>query len=169
MSIIDIIIGTPIWVWIVLGYLLIAGIKATYPTTAPLWKLSIMPTVLLCWGFYSIYLKCIACFPLFILWACMITVGILFGQFLIRKTSFTFDKNTQLFQMPGSWVPLLLSCAFFIVKYVMGATYALVPAMKTNLILMSIDVALSALIAGIAWGQFTVQSYTHYRDTHRSY
>jgi hypothetical protein len=75
------------------------------------------------------------------------------------------DTNTRRFHIPGSWLPLLLACSFFAVKYAMGATYALMPEMRTNLALMSFDVAVSALIAGLAWGRFTVYLLTYQRNT----
>jgi hypothetical protein len=165
MNFIDIIAGAPIWVWVILGYLLVVGIMATRPTAVPLWKLGIMPSIFLWWSFFSIYPKCMACWPLFILWIVVFTIALMIGQQLARSTNFTFDKNTRLFHLPGSWFPLIVSCAFFAVKYSMGATYAIMPLMRTNLMLMSVDVALSALIAGLAWGRFTVYSLAYHHNT----
>jgi len=165
VNFIDIITGTPIWVWVILGYLLVVGIMATRPTVVSLLKLGIMPSIFLWWSFYSIYLTCTACWPLFILWVLVYTVSMMIGQQITRNTNFSFDKNTRLFHIPGSWFPLLLSCSFFVVKYAMGATYALIPEMRTNLMLMSVDVAISALIAGLAWGRYTVYLLTYRRNT----
>lgn len=165
MTILDIITNTPIWVWVILGYLLVVGIMATRPTTVSLLKLGIMPSIFICWSFYSLYLKCTACWQLFILWVVVFTVGVMIGQHLMRRIPIIFDLNRRLFHIPGSWFPLLLSCSFFAVKYAMGATYAMMPETRTNLALMSFDVVVSALIAGLAWGRFTVYLLTYQRNT----
>jgi uncharacterized protein DUF6622 len=169
MAILDIISSTPIWVWVILGYLLVVGSMATRPMTVSLLKLGIMPSIFIWWSFYSLYLKCTVCWPLFILWVVVFTISMLIGQQITRSTNFTFDTNTRLFHIPGSWFPLLLSCSFFAVKYAMGATYALMPEMRTNLALMSFDVAVSALIAGLAWGRFTVYLLAYQHDTCKRY
>jgi hypothetical protein len=168
VTILDIVTGTPIWVWVILGYLLVVGIMATRPTTVSLLKLGIMPSIFIWWSFYSFYLKCTACWPLFIPWILVFVVSLLVGQQLMRKTPIVFDLNRRLFHVPGSWFPLLLSCSFFAVKYAMGATYAMMPEMRTNLALMSFDVAVSALIAGLAWGRFTIYLLTYQRNTRNS-
>jgi hypothetical protein len=164
VNFIDIVLGAPTWVWVILVYLLIVGIRAFYPTVVPLWKLGIMPTILLLWSFYSIYIKCTQCLPLFGLWLGALMVGIVLGYYMIVKTHVTFDASAGLFHMPGSIVSLMLSGIFFVIKYSMGVMYALTPDLKNNMVLTGLDIAISALIVGIVLGRFLMPLYEYYRS-----
>lgn len=154
MTILAIITGAPIWVWVIFVYLLIVGIKLTRPSVVPFFVVSIAPFIVLGWSFSSVYQKFLAHWPLLILWSCVFAVGTIIGQYLMNKTGFSFDPQTKLFHIPGSWMPFFIFLAFFSVKYTLGATYTLMPEMQTNLALMGFDVAISALLAGMLWGRF---------------
>jgi fucose permease len=41
----QIIIITPLWVWVLLAFLLYLGIRALRPGTAPLWRIAILPAL----------------------------------------------------------------------------------------------------------------------------
>jgi hypothetical protein len=50
MSVEAIVRGTPLWVWLLLAYLLSRGLKALKGGTTPLSKLAIVPVVFAVWG-----------------------------------------------------------------------------------------------------------------------
>jgi hypothetical protein len=43
----QIVTNTPVWVWVLLAYLLFIGVRALRPATTPLWRIAIMPHDLL--------------------------------------------------------------------------------------------------------------------------
>ncbi len=53
--VLQIVANTPIWVWVLLAYLLFIGIRALRPSTAPLWRIAILPMVFFVWGLASLY------------------------------------------------------------------------------------------------------------------
>ena len=47
---IGIITHTPVWVWILLAYLVWQGIKGMQPRTSTLWRALIVPAIFIVWG-----------------------------------------------------------------------------------------------------------------------
>ena len=160
MNFLDIILGTPWWVWILFGYLLIVGIKATKPNILPLWRIAVMPLIFVIWSIYSIYYKCIYCPKFFGIWFVALIFGILIGHLISMRLKSNIDSE-KLIHMPGSLIPLLLSMMFFVLKYGLGVTYSLYPVMKGDLILLNFDLLLSGLISGIFCGRFSCVLYKY--------
>ena len=46
----QVLIHTPLWVWILLAYLVWQGIKSMQPRKAPIWRALIVPVVFIAWG-----------------------------------------------------------------------------------------------------------------------
>jgi hypothetical protein len=156
MNIIDIIKGTPFWVWIILGYLVFQGIRATKPSVLSAWQLTIMPLLFIIWSLYSLCSKC-AEFNFFLgFWFIAFCVGIFIGYKIMQKVSFKIDAKTKLIHLPGSIIPLCLSMVFFLTKYGLGVTYSLNPIMRGDLYLMSFDLLISGLVAGLSAGRMFI-------------
>jgi hypothetical protein len=153
MNILDIVLGTPYWVWIVFSYLLWVGIQATKPSMVPLWRMSIIPLIFLAWSLSSIYARCIACMQLIGFWIAAITIGVLLGRYLMSRLDFRIDASAMI-HLPGSRSTLILSMIFFIVKYGLGVTYAVNPIMRSDLMVQGFDVMVSGFISGIFIGRF---------------
>ncbi len=132
MNLITIFQGTPYWVWGVFTYLLIIGIRATKPHTAYLARLGIVPAIFILWSIFSINskyglsLQTVGICCLFWLLS-LVTVIMLYT---IYKPALSIDKKSLIVTMQGSYLPLTLSLVFFSVKYILGATYAINPAMQ---------------------------------------
>ena len=163
MNIIDIVLGTPYQVWIMLSYLLWVGIQAIKPSTVPLWRMSIIPLIFLAWSLSSIYSRCIACTQLIGFWIASITIGALLGRYLMSRLDSRIDA-AGIIHLPGSSSTLILSMIFFLVKYGLGVTYALNPMMRSDLMVQAFDVMVSGLISGIFIGRF---GYIVYRYSSR--
>ncbi|MFJ5457730.1 DUF6622 family protein [Pectobacterium sp. CHL-2024] len=46
---------TPYWVWIVLGYLIYAGVKASQPRQQSLVRMLVVPMIFMAWGISAIF------------------------------------------------------------------------------------------------------------------
>src|SRR5262245_56202088 len=110
-SILDIISGTPWWVWFLFVYLIIVGIKALHPTIASWQRLIIMPTIFLLWAVVSIYKKYGLLLNVFLFLILNICIGLFLG-WNITKRGISIDKNTRLIHLRGSWFPLIFSMTF---------------------------------------------------------
>ena len=53
--VLQIVVNTPPWVWVLLAFLLFLGIRALQPSTAPLWRIAILPTVFCVWGVSGLF------------------------------------------------------------------------------------------------------------------
>ncbi len=155
MNVIDIILGTPLWVWLLFGYLIFAGLQSIKPQSIPLWKFSIVPIIFISWSLSTIYHKCQHCMSMSIIWLGTLSIGFMIGYFLIRKINIKLDKKTHIIYWPGSFMPLILSLIFFSVKYPLGAAYAINPVLKENTLILGVDIIVSGLISGIGLGRFT--------------
>lgn len=154
MSIIDILLGTPWWVWIVLGVLLIGGIKSLKTSVVSLWRLALTPFIFIIWSLYSFYTKYGPFRNLYFLWAALGGLGLRIGWGVFAKKHITIDKSTLLAHIPGSRIPLLLSLIFFLFKYGLGVLWALAPETRSLTLLWIADVATSGFASGFFGGQF---------------
>lgn len=152
--ILEILLHTPSWVYALFIYLAIRGIQSLYPTTASLHRLTYMPSIFTAWSLYSLYQKYHLQMPFSGLWIIAFIFGLLIGWYLFSYVSIRIDKNNNKIHLPGSWYPLLLSLAFFSIKYGIGVAQGIHPILRTNTHLMLLDVGLSAFINGLFWARF---------------
>lgn len=150
-NILQIIKGTPYWVWVLLAYLLLVGIENLKDRKVSLFRLAIMPSVFIIWSLFSLYSK--TTFSLVVYpfsWIAGTSLGFLF----IKKLNIRVDRSSKLVSVPGSIVPILLSCSFFLIKYSLGVTYALNPLFRFNMLMTGLDAGLSGIFSGFSFGRF---------------
>ena len=147
----QIITGTPYWVWVLFAYLLLIGVRALKKRRAPLYRFGIMPAIFILWSLSSLFSKPTS---LTVIWAALVLMGSLTSYHLASRLRITADKTSGLIEIPGSIIPLVLSCSFFSIKYILGVSFALDPLLKTNLLISGFDAAVSGLISGISVGRF---------------
>ncbi|CAB3752230.1 DUF6622 family protein [Paraburkholderia solisilvae] len=148
--------GTPVWVWILLVFLLSRGVKALNGGTAPLGKLAIVPVVFAVWGIVHLATEPAAGWQAACAWVFGVAVGLLAGAFIARKSRFTVDRSQKTVTLPGSAVSLILILVTFASKFWLGvelATSAPVPADSGYVVL---DALVSGIVAGIFAGRFLI-------------
>ena len=141
--------GTPIYIWVLLGYLLYIGIKSSRHSIVPLKVLAIMPVAFTTWGIYSVFGR--YGFSLLTMggWGVAMVIGIAIGILLMRSVGLKFDQEQKLVEMPGTWMTLILSMSLFSTKYFLGMKYAMSPGIN----LFSIELV-ACTISGILLGRF---------------
>lgn len=152
MNILDILWGTPWWVYALFVYLLIVGIKSLRPDSASLPRLLIAPTVFIIWSLYSINVKYGLSPTTVGLWALALSIGIFIGLSILSK-GIKINRQNMLVHIPGSWYPLICFMIFFVLKYSLGVTYAIAPNYATNIFFWTTDILASGLISGIFVGR----------------
>ena len=150
-SLLKILLGTPYWVWVLFIYLIFVGVHALNNRTVSLFRLGIMPIVFIAWSLSSLYSKTALPLTVWILFCCM---GIFVGYYMMSRLNISIDKNTKLINLPGSFISLILSCVFFLIKYCLGVSYALDPDLQANVVIIGLGAALSGAISGISLGRF---------------
>lgn len=113
---------TPLWVWLLLGYLVWQGIKAMQPRTTTIWRALIVPTIFIIWGLSRIgFNQQPTIWPL-VAWAiaalALLPVGILTPRL------FKVDHATGLISRPGSVFPLIRNVTVFALQYAVAVSAA---------------------------------------------
>ncbi|MFJ5507109.1 DUF6622 family protein [Pectobacterium jejuense] len=142
---------TPYWVWIVLGYLIYAGVKASQPRQQSLARMLVVPTIFMVWGisaiFHTLRLPLTAAGGFLL--ALMIGLGIGWAW---GKTSGIYLPESRRFQRTGSWRSLVLMLLTFCSHFYFSVQLALFPALAHDPVFCLLSGAASGITAGIFSG-----------------
>jgi hypothetical protein len=136
---------TPLWVWALLAYLLYRGWIALGDRTAPLWKVILLPLVMLGLALQGLLLQFwrhasvleLAALALLLAAAC---------SWRSTARQIQIQPGRTLLLVRGSWRPLALTLAIFSLKYAVGVTQALHPEWLRG--------TATALTLGLLYGMF---------------
>ncbi len=129
MSLIDIIKHTPVWVWGLLAALLVLGASQTRDREMGLARVTLLPLAMIglaLFGVASVFGAHLA--PLFA-WAVGMVVALALGGRLVAPRGARRLPMTNRLHVPGSWLPMALIVLIFVVKYYVGVSVALNPAL----------------------------------------
>lgn len=150
----QIITNTPIWVWVLLAYLLFVGIRALRPGTAPLWRVAIMPIIFFVWGLASLYTLHGLGLTRMLPWAAALVGGTVIGMLIASLQPIRADKTRHLVQMPGGPLTLILILLIFATKYEFGFLHATQPALFAEPRFWLSEIVISGVLAGMFVGRF---------------
>lgn len=138
---------TPTWVYVLLFVLIALGVSQSFPRTMTLRRSTVLPLVLVgvsLMGVVSTFERR----PLALLaWALALCGAVAAMHGRVDTSATHFSPVTQRFQLPGSWLPLVLMLGLFAVKFGAGVTLANQPQMAES--------AGFALAASAAYGLFS--------------
>ncbi|MFJ5493622.1 DUF6622 family protein [Pectobacterium carotovorum] len=142
---------TPYWVWIVLGYLIYVGVKASRPRQQSLARMLVVPMVFMVWGISAIFHTLrlpLAAAGGFLL---ALTIGLGIG-WAWGKTSGTYLPESRHFQRTGSWWSLVLMLLTFCSHFYFSVQLALFPVLAHDPVFCLLSGAVSGITAGIFSG-----------------
>ncbi|MCL6328855.1 hypothetical protein EXT51_04955 [Pectobacterium carotovorum subsp. carotovorum] len=142
---------TPYWVWIVLGYLIYAGVKASQPRQQSLVQMLVVPMIFIAWGISAIFHTLqipLAAAGGFLL-ALMIGLGIGWAW---GKTSGIYLPESRHFQRTGSWWPLALMLLTFCSRFYFSVQLARFSVLAHDPAFCLLSGATSGITAGIFSG-----------------
>lgn len=163
-TVLNILSGTPWWVYVLFVYLIVIGISALQPHTVSLYKLAMAPIIFIVWSLYSFHGKYGFSFSTLSLWSLALLIGIFIGWIVFSYHAIKVSKTNMLVHLPGSWIPLFFYLAFFMLKYCIGVIYALSPEMRINILFWLTDVIVSGVFSGIFAGRFLHIAKQYYRE-----
>lgn len=162
-TIIEALMHTPWWVFLLLGYLLIVGIQALQTRVISLYKIVIGPII---FSGLSIYTLLTASAEYIAIggWTAAILLGSATGFWQTNRLAIKVDRKHFLLQIPGSWSTLIIMLIIFSVKYYTGYSLARNPALAQE-----IHFTLSLLsISGLCTGLFLGKLIAYLRHFFRS-
>ncbi|MCG8710523.1 DUF1453 family protein [Brenneria sp. 4F2] len=141
---------TPSWVWVLLAYLIYAGIKARQPRRQSLPRLLLLPIVFLYWGASSI-LHTLAIREVAVAgFVLALSVGACLG-WMLGKTAGVYRPDSRDFERRGSSVPLVLMLLTFCLRFYFSVQLTWFPELADSVIFC----ALSGAVGGITGGIFS--------------
>ncbi|MEI7286839.1 DUF6622 family protein [Dickeya dadantii] len=143
-------LNTPVWVWLMLLFLIKRGISALQPRQIPLNRLFIVPVLFLIAGLY--HLKGFSFHPTILIYMISLILFCIIRISLLWKCPVEYDASSGLISRNGSPFVLILILASFIFKFAM--TFLL-----ENNLMLSMDFyfqclwgAGTGIVTGLSWG-----------------
>ena len=145
---------TPIWVWVLLVFLITRGIAAMKPGETSLGKLLIVPTLFTVWGIWSISTRYGAAPAAWGEWLAGIAVGMGLGWLLLRRATLRINPSTGALWRSADYSLLPLLLVTFLVKYGFEVAFAVSPALAGNGGFSAAYLLSSGLFTGIFIGKY---------------
>lgn len=166
---IQILMHTPAWVYVLFAALMGLGGRQLRTNTAPLWRVVLMPVAMIALAIYGV----VAAFghsPAglwgLVCWA-VAALALALALAVLRRplpASTRYDAASRRIHQSGSWVPLALILAIFLTKYSVGVMLAMHPELAQQ---SGLAVGISALY-GVFSGLFAGRALRLVRLAHRS-
>ena len=138
---------TPIWVWGLLVALVAYGLSQARARAVSLTRMTVLPLVLLALSFSGVVSTFAHATIAILAWAVGVIAAVTVGRRFMTVPGASWSAETGLLQVPGSWMPMVLMLALFLIKYGVGVTLAMNPA-------MALDTSFGAC-CGFAYGGFS--------------
>jgi len=149
----QIIYSTPIYVWAILGFLAFRGIKSSVDRELTVRAVVIIPLVMLALSIQGI-LSGFGADPL-VLAAWLVTMtaaaAVSWNMVSDKNVRILADRGTVFYR--GSWGPLVMMMAIFVMKYIVNVALHVNPALHTNMQFALISTALFGLFNGLFLGK----------------
>lgn len=158
MSFSEIITGAPLWVWIVLIYLISIGIRSMYNRSVYVPTLFLIPTALMVSKYQNIF-SSFESIAVAILFLC---IGSIVGIYFSIKTLITFKKEEFIVVIPGSYLMIVFLLTMFLIKFALGffkATHS-----EFAQYCEIVDILMSALFSGYFLGRACLFTYKFYKQ-----
>ena len=153
MQLIEIVMHTPWWVWVLLAYLIYSGVSLLSPNETSLWRMLLMPCIFLLWGIYGIFSKLHMPWTALLIYVAALIAGLFLGKFIMAKRRpAVLDAATGMVQRPGSKVPLVVVLFSFSCLYIVNVYAAYHPESPAELKFVVIYSLASGLAAGVFLG-----------------
>ncbi|WP_439448218.1 DUF6622 family protein [Stenotrophomonas sp. ATs4] len=123
---------TPLWVWLLLAFLITRGIAAMKPAETSLQKLAIVPALFAAWGAWSISHRFGASLTAWSEWLAGIATGAALGWLLLNRLKLTLDSGTGKLWRSADFSLLPLLLVTFLVKYGFEVAFAVSPSLSAS-------------------------------------
>jgi hypothetical protein len=131
MFLLQVIKGTPVWVWVILAALIVLGVQQMRPRSVKRYVVLIAPIVFLIIGVVSTGRSTVG----FIAWAAAIVGAGVFTALVWKPVgSARFDASTDRLLLSASVIPLIIMLSIFLLNYVIAVALVLHPAYGETLI-----------------------------------
>lgn len=153
----------PLWVWLLLAYLVWQGSRALSDHTVPLRRVALMPIVFIIWGLSGLISRSGGSMAPYLTWAtaaaCMMPAG-----YRIGPRHMTIDRARGVVHRTGTPWPLVRNVSLFTAQFAVGVAIAMLPEQRFELGLLR--AVLSGALAGYFLG-WALAFRRQYEDANR--
>lgn len=160
--------NTPVWVWLLLGFLVTRGIGAMKPGETSLTKLAIVPALFTAWGLWSISHRFGSSWEAWGEWLVGIGAGMGLGWMLLRRATLSLNLATGALWRSADYSLLPLLLVTFAVKYGFETALSVSPSLSADGIFRAAYLLLSGGFTGIFIGKYCRYLRASRRVTPRS-
>jgi hypothetical protein len=151
--ILQILAGTPLWVWGLLGALMTLGFVQSRPRAVSRLQLLALPLVLLALGLWSMWPGFVKQPLAAAVWLLSLGAFVALGLRLPRAAQAHWLVDRQRLQLPGSWFPMGLIVVIFSLRYVFAVAQALNPELRGLLLVQAPVAAAFGALTGLFTGR----------------
>jgi len=146
--------NTPLWVWVLLVFLITRGIAAMKPAETSLTKLATVPALFTVWGLWSISHRFGSTWGAWGEWLVGIGVGMALGWLLLRRATLTLNAATGKLWRSADYSLLPLLLVTFAVKYGFEVALSVAPSLAADGGFRAAYLLLSGGFTGIFIGKY---------------
>jgi hypothetical protein len=150
-NLIQILLHTPWWVYVLFGFILYVGIKATKMRSIPVRQLFIGPSIFTVLSIYILVGRIGDHFLYIIPWGIASIIGIAIGWVEMHRLNIVVDRKNRLLKIPGSAFTLILFLLFFGSNYYYGFLSATDPERVKQIQFVIYILLVSGIGTGIMW------------------
>lgn len=136
----------PIWIYLLLGYLVFVGVRALRPRILGLWRLLVVPGVFIVWGVVGLVQRSAAVPDAFLYWGAGTAAGTALAFLL--PMAMLVDRQSGRVRTPGSVVPLLRNLGLFIAHMLLNILAATQVEARAQFL------GYDLLVSGLGFGYF---------------
>lgn len=145
--------GAPWWVYLLLAYLVIIGLKALKTHIIPLQKLFILPLIFSVLSISSLVTDLTLSSLSIGAWTVTSLIGAFIGWDFVKRLEIKVDKKQHLIEIQGTWSPLAIMLIIFASKYYFGYQLAVKPFLSEDVAFQLGRVCISGLCMGLLLGR----------------
>jgi hypothetical protein len=140
---------TPPWVWGLLTVLLVLGASQAVPRRMTVRRATVMPVILVALSLAGVATTFHAAGLPLLAWAAGLAIALAAGASLVSVRGARWDAASASFDVPGSLLPMALILALFVIKYGVGITLAMHPAIAREMLFGACIGAAYGLFSGL--------------------
>jgi hypothetical protein len=128
----QILTGAPIYAYAILPVLIWYGWMQSRTRAAGKTKVLMLPIIMTFLSLGGVVQSFGPHLPALLSWVCGFALAAVINQVLRAPSGVTYNPGTRRFQLPGSWIPLILMMLIYAAKYTVGATAILNPELAAT-------------------------------------
>ncbi|WP_110954897.1 DUF6622 family protein [Anaerosinus massiliensis] len=150
----QIVMHTPIWVYILLLYLIFVGVRAAKTRVTKLYHIVIMPMILFTMSILMLVGTITECNGVVVgSWSIGLVIGSIGGWRQVKNNEIQVDRKNWLIRIPGSWSSMWIILLIFAIRYYFGYQKAILSIVVEQLWFKVSILGSSGLCTGLIIGK----------------